>query len=40
MSHHSEQSSQFPTPPFKEQPQEAPRLASEMTPEPDHGETS
>jgi NAD(P)-dependent dehydrogenase (short-subunit alcohol dehydrogenase family) len=40
MSHHSEQSSQFPTPPFKEQPQEAPGLASEMTPEPDHGETS
>lgn len=40
MSHHPEQSSQFPTPPFKEQPQEAPGLASEMTPEPDHGETS
>lgn len=40
MSHHSEQSSQFPTPPFKEQPQEAPGLASEMTPVPDHGETS
>nr|WP_159464656.1 SDR family oxidoreductase [Scandinavium goeteborgense] len=40
MSHQSEQSSQFPTPPFKEQPQEAPGLASEMTPEPDHGETS
>ena len=40
MSHHSEQSSQFPTPPFKEQPQEAPGLASEMSPEPDHGETS
>ncbi|MCS2163345.1 SDR family oxidoreductase [Scandinavium sp. H11S7] len=40
MSHHSDQSSQFPTPPFKEQPQEAPGLASEMTPQPDHGETS
>ncbi|QKN82599.1 SDR family oxidoreductase [Scandinavium goeteborgense] len=40
MSHQSEQSSQFPTPPFKEQPQEAPGLASEMTPEPDHGEIS
>ncbi|MCS2153589.1 SDR family oxidoreductase [Scandinavium goeteborgense] len=40
MSHQSEQSNSFPTPPFKEQPQEAPGLASEMTPEPDHGETS
>jgi len=40
MSHHSDQSSQFPTPPFKEQPQEAPGLASEMTPQPDHGEAS
>jgi NAD(P)-dependent dehydrogenase (short-subunit alcohol dehydrogenase family) len=40
MSHHSDQSSQFPTPPFDEQPQEAPGLASEMSPEPDHGETS
>ncbi|MCS2172215.1 SDR family oxidoreductase [Scandinavium sp. TWS1a] len=40
MSHHSDQLSQFPTPPFKEQPQEAPGLASEMTPQPDHGETS
>ncbi|MDX6022896.1 SDR family oxidoreductase [Scandinavium sp. V105_16] len=40
MSHHSDQSNQFPTPPFEEQPQEAPGLASEMSPEPDHGETS
>jgi len=40
MSHQSEQSNSFPTPPFEEQPQEAPGLASEMTPEPDHGETS
>jgi len=29
----------FPTPPFPEQPQQAPGLASEMKPIPDHGET-
>lgn len=40
MSHHSDQSNPFPTPPFDEQPQQAPGLASEMSPEPDHGETS
>lgn len=40
MSHHSDKSNQFPTPPFEEQPQEAPGLASEMSPLPDHGETS
>ena len=31
---------QYPRPPFAEQPQRAPRLASEMEPIPDHGETS
>lgn len=29
----------YPTPPFPEQPQQAPGLASEMKPIPDHGET-
>ncbi|WP_275445736.1 MULTISPECIES: SDR family oxidoreductase [unclassified Halomonas] len=31
---------QYPQPPFPRQPQEWPGLASEMTPRPDHGETS
>ncbi|MDF3006868.1 MAG: hypothetical protein K0R86_735 [Enterobacter kobei] len=31
--------SQYPRPPFPEQPQQAPGLASEMKPIPDHGET-
>ncbi|MBN4000398.1 SDR family oxidoreductase [Nostoc sp. LPT] len=31
---------QYPTPPFSQQPQEPPGLASKMTPRPDHGETS
>jgi NAD(P)-dependent dehydrogenase (short-subunit alcohol dehydrogenase family) len=31
---------QYPKPPFPEQPQQAPGLAQEMTPKPDHGETS
>jgi NAD(P)-dependent dehydrogenase (short-subunit alcohol dehydrogenase family) len=31
---------QYPRPPFPEQPQSAPGLASEMDPKPDHGETS
>ncbi|WP_058910532.1 SDR family oxidoreductase [Entomohabitans teleogrylli] len=30
----------YPRPPFVEQPQQAPGLASEMKPQPDHGETS
>lgn len=30
----------YPLPPFVEQPQQAPGLASEMKPLPDHGETS
>ena len=30
----------YPRPPFAEQPQRAPGLASEMKPIPDHGETS
>ncbi|NDJ58571.1 SDR family oxidoreductase [Enterobacteriaceae bacterium 4M9] len=32
-------SSHFPEPPFAQQPQKAPGLASDMQPEPDHGET-
>ncbi|MBP1804432.1 SDR family oxidoreductase [Rubellimicrobium aerolatum] len=31
---------QYPKPPFPEQPQPVPGLAREMTPKPDHGETS
>ncbi|WP_013334689.1 SDR family oxidoreductase [Gloeothece verrucosa] len=31
---------QYPSPPFPRQPQKPPGLASEMTPRPDHGETS
>lgn len=31
---------QYPKPPFPKQPQQAPGLAAEMTPKPDHGETS
>jgi NAD(P)-dependent dehydrogenase (short-subunit alcohol dehydrogenase family) len=31
---------QYPSPPFKRQPQEPPGLASQMNPRPDHGETS
>ena len=31
---------QYPQPPFEEQPQSAPGLASKMHPKPDHGETS
>lgn len=31
---------QYPEPPFKRQPQDPPGLASQMTPRPDHGETS
>ena len=31
---------QYPQPPFPEQPQSAPGLASKMQPQPDHGETS
>jgi hypothetical protein len=31
---------QYPEPPFPRQPQPAPGLAAEMTPKPDHGETS
>jgi len=31
---------QYPQPPFPEQPQTAPGIASEMDPKPDHGETS
>lgn len=31
---------QYPRPPFEEQPQSAPGLAKEMTPRPDHGEDS
>jgi hypothetical protein len=31
---------QYPEPPFPKQPQPAPGLAAEMTPRPDHGETS
>ncbi|MCJ2084233.1 SDR family oxidoreductase [Methylobacterium sp. J-090] len=31
---------QYPQPPFKRQPQEAPGLAEAMDPKPDHGETS
>ncbi len=31
---------QYPQPPFPKQPQKAPGLGSEMTPKPDHGETS
>lgn len=31
---------QYPRPPFPEQPQDAPGLAREMEPKPDHGETS
>lgn len=30
----------YPLPPFVEQPQQPPGLASEMKPLPDHGETS
>ena len=33
-------STQYPQPPFKRQPQEAPGLAGAMDPKPDHGETS
>ncbi|OZC04092.1 SDR family oxidoreductase [Rubricoccus marinus] len=32
--------SQYPSPPFPRQPQEAPGLTTKMEPEPDHGETS
>jgi len=32
--------SQYPQPPFPRQPQSAPGLASQMDPQPDHGETS
>jgi NAD(P)-dependent dehydrogenase (short-subunit alcohol dehydrogenase family) len=32
--------SQYPRPPFSQQPQTAPGLAKEMDPKPDHGETS
>ncbi len=31
---------QYPKPPFPEQPQDAPGLASRMDPKPDHGEES
>jgi NAD(P)-dependent dehydrogenase (short-subunit alcohol dehydrogenase family) len=31
---------QYPAPPFPDQPQQAPGLASKMDPQPDHGETS
>jgi len=31
---------QYPQPPFPQQPQEAPGIASKMDPKPDHGETS
>ena len=31
---------QYPEPPFQRQPQDPPGLASQMTPRPDHGETS
>ncbi len=31
---------QYPQPPFKRQPQEAPGLSGAMEPKPDHGETS
>ena len=31
---------QYPQPPFRRQPQEAPGLAGAMDPKPDHGETS
>lgn len=40
MNDNAEHTRHFPEPPFREQPQPAPGLASEMDPLPDHGETS
>lgn len=40
MSDTTQRTNAYPTPPFPEQPQTPPGLASEMEPVPDHGETS
>lgn len=40
MPHKQDPTSQYPAPPFSEQPQEWPGLASKMDPWPDHGEES
>lgn len=40
MPHKQDPTSQYPAPPFSEQPQEWPGLASKMGPRPDHGEES
>lgn len=40
MNENAENPQHFPEPPFVEQPQPAPGLASEMIPQPDHGEES
>lgn len=40
MSDNEQRTNAYPTPPFPEQPQTPPGLASEMDPVPDHGETS
>lgn len=40
MSDHAKLSAQYPRPPFADQPQTPPGLASEMLPVPDHGEES
>ncbi|VFS74178.1 Uncharacterized oxidoreductase yghA [Raoultella terrigena] len=40
MSDHAKHSAQYPRPPFADQPQTPPGLASEMLPVPDHGEES
>lgn len=37
---HIQDPDRFPKPPFRQQPQQAPGLASEMDPAPDHGEKS
>jgi len=40
MSDTKQRTNAYPQPPFPEQPQTPPGLASEMQPVPDHGETS
>lgn len=40
MSDTTQRTNAYPKPPFPEQPQTPPGLASEMQPVPDHGETS
>lgn len=40
MSDNEQRTNAYPTPPFPEQPQTPPGLASEMEPVPDHGEKS